>query len=102
MSRKALKLSGLVPVWEFAVCAGVEEAGLIQSLKRAGVPLLEIFVSGRNAAFAQAADLTAFIYKNASPVGCGDDKADIVSPSNESQMARPSDQLLGQPPGEKQ
>lgn len=100
MSKQMLKLSGLVPVWEFAVSAGVEEAGLIQSLRTAGVPLLEILVSGRRAAFADAADLTAFVYKSSSPSGPPNNRSGITSGQESSVSLGTSTRHPGEMPGD--
>ncbi len=66
MNKEKSRHRGLVPVWEFAICAGVNENDLIESLRNSGVPLLEISIANRTAAFAKSDDLTSFIYRNSS------------------------------------
>lgn len=58
-------LEGLVPIWDFAITAGINEKELIKSLRADGVQLLEISVSGKRAAFADRGDLAAYIARNA-------------------------------------
>ena len=58
-------LDGLVPLWDFAVTAGVSEKELIKSLRTDGVHLLEINVSGKRVTFADRSDLAAYITRNA-------------------------------------
>lgn len=64
MNKEKSRYTGLVPVWEFAICAGVNEDDLIERLRNGGVPLLEISIANRTAAFAKSDDLTSFIYQN--------------------------------------
>lgn len=64
MNKEKSRYTGLVPVWEFSICAGVNEDDLIESLRNSGVPLLEISIANRTAAFAKSDDLTSFIYRN--------------------------------------
>ena len=59
-------LDGLVPIWDFAVTAGVSEKELLKSLRADGVRLLEISVSGKRVTFADRNDLSEYIARNAS------------------------------------
>lgn len=66
MPTSVPRLEGLIPIWDFAVTAGVSEKELLKSLRADGVRLLEISVSGKRVTFADRADLSEYIARNAS------------------------------------